>query len=82
MKRHVSSVYNRNYFAANKATIAAKRSLRRASMTEAERETERQKACERAARSRTKIVELKTTMSKMTNVLEKLHVSLVKGESE
>jgi uncharacterized protein (UPF0305 family) len=74
MTRYVSPDYNRNYFAANKATIAAKRSLRRASMTEAERETKRQKACERAARSRDKQRELKQSLEKLAVTLESLTI--------
>jgi ribosomal protein L9 len=76
MTRRVSSVYNRNYFAANKAAIMAKRNLRRAGMTEAERETERQKACERAARSRAKNRELMGVVEELTSVLETLSSAL------
>jgi hypothetical protein len=64
-----NKVYQQNYFAANKVTIMAKRNLRRAAMTEAERETERRKARERAARNREKTRELISAVKELTAVI-------------
>lgn len=77
MKQRDTSCYNRSYFAANKAAIIAKRKQRRASMTEPEREIERLKARERAARGRASVRELLAISKEMRDTLETLSAVLV-----
>ena len=74
-----NSAYQRNYFAANKTSITAKRNLRRAAMTEEELEVERQKARNRVALNRAKTRELISTVKELNTVFETLTSSSVEG---
>ena len=69
--------YNKCYFAANKASIMAKRAARRDAMTGERLALERQKARDRAKRSKEN---LRVVMAKLADALETLRPALIERE--